>query len=179
MATRPAVWFAFLLAAASAVAIGLLAIAPDQSRIASRLADPFGDHPWPPDTAHDAVRAGMAARGEPFILRGELTGVVPDRAEFRFAIEGSPPTVQALAVTRGDNDGSFGLRWKPIEFRGTFAIRFRPAMRRPRGERSQFSRRRNWSIVTANCRLRPACRFRLIPIFNQSTCRQDAAVSRA
>ena len=119
--TRPAVWFAFLLAAASAVAIGLLAIAPDKSRLALvRLADPFGDHPWPPDTRMTLTAPEWLARGEPFVLRGELASVVPDRAEFRFAMDGGPPTVHALAVTRGDNDGSFGLRLEANRVSRTF-----------------------------------------------------------
>ena len=60
------------------------------------------------------------ARGEPFILHGKLSNVVPDRAELRLAVEGAPNVVHAMAVTRGDTMGTFGLRLEANRVSRTF-----------------------------------------------------------
>src|SRR5262245_54290428 len=72
-------------------AIILMLLAPDSGRVAvARLMDPFGDHPWPPETQVTLVAPEWLARGDPFLLHGELRGVVTDVVEFHWAIDGAP-----------------------------------------------------------------------------------------
>lgn len=103
------------LAAGLMMVAGLLVVlAPENSAVAAaRIFDPFGDHPWPPATLMTLHAPSQLARGDPFLLQGELRGVIPDRVEFRFAIDDVSPTTLALAVTGGDDLGTFGLRLEP------------------------------------------------------------------
>src|SRR5262249_25779190 len=93
-------------AAAALAAVTLLALYPEAAMTAAvRLADPFGAHPWPLQTRLDLDAPTWIARGEPFLLRGDLHGVIPDRVGFTFVLEGAPPAEQPLAITPAQ-DGS-------------------------------------------------------------------------
>lgn len=96
----------FGFVAAALAALTMLALYPEAALTAVvRLADPFGAHPWPLQTRLQLEAPTWIARGEPFLLRGELHGVIPDRVGFAFALEGAPPAEQPLAITPAD-DGS-------------------------------------------------------------------------
>src|SRR5437763_759385 len=88
------------LGLATLITVGLLALYPDAAGIAAvRLADPFGAHPWPLQTQLELTAPTWIARGDPFVLRGELHGVIPDRVSFTFALDGAPANEQPMAVT--------------------------------------------------------------------------------
>jgi hypothetical protein len=118
-------------AAIGSVVLGLVAIilmfqTPDKGRIAiARLADPFGDHAWPPETQMTIVAPQWLARGDPFMLRGELRGIVPDVVEFRWAIDGAPASLQAIPVTSDEEMGTFGVRLDPNRVPRTFRYQVR------------------------------------------------------
>jgi hypothetical protein len=107
-------------------AIVLAILAPEKSRNAvARLVDPFGNHGWPPDTQMTIIAPEWLARGEPFQLRGELRGVVPDRTEFHFAIEVAPAITLTLPVSNQDDLGSFNIRLEPNRVPRTFRYQVR------------------------------------------------------
>src|SRR5207248_6227933 len=111
---KPLVRLALLLAVAGAAALTFVVVTPEKSRTAiARVFDPFGDHVWPPDTQLSVVAPEWLARGEPFVLRGEVRGVVPERGEFRFAMDAAPVGVQLLPITGGESLGSFSARPAP------------------------------------------------------------------
>ena len=117
-----------LAAAVVAVAAALpLGIAdPHPARVAvARLLDPFGDHPWPPQTVMTLDVADWLARGEPFVLRASLTGVIPERAEFGFAVEGSSASEIPVPVTADDDGGSLAVRLEPNRVSKSFRYRVR------------------------------------------------------
>jgi hypothetical protein len=113
-------FFGFVAAATAAVT--LLALYPETAMTAAvRLADPFGAHPWPLQTRLDLEAPTWIARGEPFLLRGELHGVIPDRVGFAFALEGAPPAEQPLALTSApDGSAAVSLRLDPNRVPRTF-----------------------------------------------------------
>jgi hypothetical protein len=114
------------LAAAALVAVPLAVLFPVAAATALvRLADPFGSHPWPPQTTLTLDAPTWLARGEPFVLRGRLEGVVPERAMFGFALDGSPATEQAVAVTPGDDGGTLAVRLEPNRVPRGFRYRVR------------------------------------------------------
>ncbi len=89
------------------VAASLVAIYPAVSHTALlRLADPFGDHPWPPQTVLTVDAPSWLPRGDPFVLRGLLEGVIPERATFAFALDGAPASEMAVATA----DGTLNVR---------------------------------------------------------------------
>jgi hypothetical protein len=123
---RPARRAALALAAAALAAVPLALVFPAQARTALvRLLDPFGDHPWPPQTVLTLDAPDWLARGEPFVLRGRLSGVVPERAAFGFALDGTPATEQSVAVTPDDDGGSFVVRLEPNRVPRGFRYRVR------------------------------------------------------
>lgn len=76
--------FSLMLAATLLVADPLLA----QTALL-RLADPFGEHPWPAATRLvDLSAPQRMARGEAFVVRGQVEGVIPDDAIIRIQIAG-------------------------------------------------------------------------------------------
>ncbi|HEY1378937.1 MAG TPA: hypothetical protein VGF55_19200, partial [Gemmataceae bacterium] len=112
------------LVAALAAALPLAVLYPGAARAALvRLVDPFGDHPWPPQTVLTLEAPDWLARGEPFILRGTLDGVIPERATFGFALDGTPVTEQPVAVTADDDGGSLVVRLEPNRVPRNFRYR--------------------------------------------------------
>lgn len=108
------------------VALGLIINAPSRCSISlARIADPFGEHPWPPDTIMTVTAPEWLARGDPFILRGELSGVVPDRAELEVATESAPNQTLVLPVTEREAGGTFGIRLEPNRVSNGFRYRVR------------------------------------------------------
>src|SRR5205085_4208125 len=99
---------ALMLLAATAVATPLAALHPGAARTAlARLADPFGDHPWPPQTVLTLDAPTWIARGEPFELHGRLDGVIPERVSFAFGLDGVAPAETSVSVTpTGDTAGT-------------------------------------------------------------------------
>jgi hypothetical protein len=112
-ARQPALALAFAVGLALVAAL-LAFLAPESSGVAiARVIDPFGDHPWPPATRMTIQAPTRLASGDPFQLRGELSGVIPDRVEFRFVIDGAILTSLALAVTGDADAGAFNIRLEP------------------------------------------------------------------
>jgi hypothetical protein len=115
-----------LLAVIGAIAVALpIAFAyPGASRtVLARLFDPFGDRPWPPQTVLALEAPEWLARGEPFVVRGTLTGVIPERAIFGFAFDGGPATETPVPITAGDDAGSFVIRLEPNRVPRSFRYR--------------------------------------------------------
>ncbi len=116
---------------AAAGVCGLLVAAailadPGRARLAVlRLVDPFGGHSWPTDTQLTLHAPDRLARGDPFILRGELHGVVPPRVEFRWALADDAPALVALSVTETESGGEFGIRLEPNRVPRTFQFEVR------------------------------------------------------
>src|SRR5207244_8585511 len=109
-----------------AAALILFVLAPSRCEIAAaRLLDPFGDHAWPPDTHMTLAAPEWLARGDSFVLHGELSGVVPDRAEVRLVMEGSPESIHGLPVAADDSRGTFGIRLEPNRVPRTFRYQVR------------------------------------------------------
>jgi hypothetical protein len=114
------------LLVAVGVALPLLIGHPSASRVALvRLLDPFGDHAWPPQTVLTIEAPEWLARGEAFILRGELSGVIPERATFGFTLEGASATEQSIPVTAEDDHGWFRIRLEPNHVARNFRYRLR------------------------------------------------------
>jgi hypothetical protein len=123
---RPAGRALAAAAAAVAVALPLGIIYPAAARVAAvRLVDPFGDHPWPPQTALTVEAPDWIARGEPFVLRATLEGVIPERATFAFAIDGTPTNEQPVPVMAVEVGGSFAVRLEPNRVPRNFRYRVR------------------------------------------------------
>jgi hypothetical protein len=92
---------------------------------AVRLLDPFGDHPWPLKTVLALDAPDWLARGEPFILRGTLEGVITERITFGFGLNGSPSSEKPVPVLVGDDGGSFVVRLEPNRVPREFRYRVR------------------------------------------------------
>jgi hypothetical protein len=123
---HPLRWAVAALFGAVASAVPLLLMAPDQSRVAlTRLLDPFGSHPWPPRTELTIDGPDWLARGEPFVLRGRLSGIIPERVSFRFAVNRGPETEQSIAVAADNDGGAFVVRLEPNRVPKSFSYRVR------------------------------------------------------
>lgn len=124
---RRPVWRALLgVLAAFAAAIPLAFLAPGPARSAMvRLFDPFGAHPWPPQTVLTVDAPDWLPRGEPFVLRGRLDGVIPERGTFGFALEGAASVEQPVPVTPTDDAGVLVVRLEPNRVPRTFRYRVR------------------------------------------------------
>jgi hypothetical protein len=114
------------LALALAGAIPLVMLFPGPTRAGLvRLIDPFGDHPWPPQTVLTLDAADWLARGEPFVLHGSLSGVIPERAMFGFVLDGTAATEQPVPITPIDDGGSLVIRLEPNKIPRSFRYRVR------------------------------------------------------
>ncbi len=124
--TRPLRRGTAALAVAVVAAVPLMLLYPVAARTAVvRLLDPFGDHPWPPQTTLALDAPDWLARGEPFVLRGRLEGVIPERASFGFALDGAPATEQTVAVAPDDEGGTLTVRLEPNRVPRHFRYRVR------------------------------------------------------
>ena len=98
-------WRAFWLAGVAVMVVGLVAVVnPDRTALAlARLADPYGRHPWPTQTTVE-VREPAAfpvrhARGEPFVLKFAVRGVIPDHATVQVRLADGPVAADAVELT--------------------------------------------------------------------------------
>ncbi len=75
----------------------------------TRLADPFGNHPWPTKTTvvvlEPAKLPARVAKGKPLALRFAVRGEIPEKAILLLRPNGSGPTAELLNVTvpEGEN----------------------------------------------------------------------------
>jgi hypothetical protein len=123
---RPARRALTALAVALALAATFTLLWPSPTLTAAvRLLDPFGDHPWPLQTVLSLDAPEWLARGEPFILRGTLDGLIPERVSFGFSLDGTPPNEQPVPVLAGDTGGSFVVRLEPNRVPRGFRYRVR------------------------------------------------------
>lgn len=65
----------------------------------ARLGDPYGDHPWPPNTRLTVDAPAALPRGEAFVMSARLEGVIPDRAVLNLVLDGAPPSEQVFSLT--------------------------------------------------------------------------------
>jgi hypothetical protein len=123
---RPAgrAFAAAFVAVAAAVTLACLHPATAQTGLL-RLIDPFGDHPWPPQTMLTVEAPEWLPLGEAFVLRGGITGVIPERVTFGFALDGSSSSEQPVLVAQGDAEGSFTVRLEPNRVPRSFRFRVR------------------------------------------------------
>ena len=80
----------------------------DRTRTALvRLADPFGNHPWPTKTRVEIVvpqtRPARVPRGEPFELKFIVRGVIRDRAAVTFRILGGEEFTEEFPLAVGND----------------------------------------------------------------------------
>ena len=123
---RPARRTIAALVAAGAIALPLLITHPVSTSVALvRLLDPFGDHPWPPQTVLTIDAPDWLARGEPFLVRGTLDGVIPERAMFGFALDGTSASEQPVPILTEDGRGSLVIRLEPNRVPRNFRYRVR------------------------------------------------------
>jgi hypothetical protein len=109
---------------AAALGLTILLWQPEGVRTAlARLAHPFGSLEWPPQTrlSLEPYRPRVA-RGEPFEIRANLQGVVPERATVRFWFDGSLPSEQVHTITRSENldAGALRVRLEPLRVQKSF-----------------------------------------------------------
>ncbi len=101
-------WRAFWLttcAVAATAALGLTDTARTRTALV-RLADPFGNHPWPAKTFID-VRGPVPtrlAKGEAFDLRFAVRGVIPDRATLFVRHPGTVPSEDAIPLVPSEGN---------------------------------------------------------------------------
>jgi hypothetical protein len=123
---RPAIRVVGVVILVVAICATLAFVRPTAGRIAVlRIVDPFGDHAWPAGTLLTVDAPEWLPRGEPFVLRGELAGVIPERVTFGFALEGSSPSEQMVPVAESEGAGSFAVRLEPNRLPRTFRYRLR------------------------------------------------------
>lgn len=114
------------LALASALAVFAAGVDPLLTRLAAtRLLDPFGNHPWPPQTLLSLEAPTWLPRGEPFVLRGRVAGVIPERIQFAFGPTTGSVAEQSIAVTSDGDGGSFVIRLEANRVSHDFRYRVR------------------------------------------------------
>jgi len=116
-----------LLLLALSVALPVVWHLPHPDVGVARLFDPFGAHPWPPQTTLTVVAPGAIARGEPFELTATFAELVPDRAAFMIALDGAASIEHAYPLSAQPSGG-----------RETLHIRIEPG-RVPRSFRYKLS----------------------------------------
>jgi hypothetical protein len=105
-------WQMFWLTAMTvAVAAGLSLWKPAHAAYGVvRLADPFGEHPWPTKTLIELTAPKAkdfplrAAIGEPFDLAFTLKGVIPDQATVAVQLENGNRYEEVVPIAAGDED---------------------------------------------------------------------------
>lgn len=100
-------WKAFWIAALVMAIVTPLALL-DTGRTAlalTRLADPFGKHPWPTKTLIELLEPTVTpgnelllAKGEPFPLKFALRGVMPDHAVVSVRLSENEPTEEVVEI---------------------------------------------------------------------------------
>ncbi len=108
---------AFLaLVAAGALVVPLLLWNPGLAATSlARLADPFGGHRWPGDGQQTFLTVQFPHRigyGQKFVIRGKVTGVLPDKAAIEF--QGLSPSPQLFKIEKS-KDFSGGVLTAPID----------------------------------------------------------------
>lgn len=123
---RPLRLGAIGLVLASTLAIVAAGIDPQVPRLAAvRLLDPFGDHPWPPQTMLSLEAPTWLPRGEPFVLRGRVAGAIPERIQFAFGPTAGSIAEQSIAVTNDGDSGAFVVRLEANRVSHDFRYRVR------------------------------------------------------
>jgi hypothetical protein len=112
--------------AAAALGVALVLLFPAVALTALvRLAHPFGNEEWPPQTRlTDLTGKSRIARGEAFEVRGALAGVIPEKATVSFWFEGAPPQEQSCVVQKeGVEAGNLSLRLEAGRVQRSFRYR--------------------------------------------------------
>jgi hypothetical protein len=87
-----------------------------------RLADPFGNHTWTRIHLEDEVH--RIAQGQPFVLKGQIAGIVPGAA--RLEVEGTLKSEKSVAVkpdTKNPHAGTFVTAIDMTQQKGKFRFR--------------------------------------------------------
>ncbi len=97
--------------AIAAVALPISLFNTPRSAVAvTRLADPFGSHPWPTQTRIAILLPeefpGRIAKGEPFDLKFVVRGVIKDHATVVFRVNGGEEFEEQFPLSIG-NDGDY------------------------------------------------------------------------
>jgi hypothetical protein len=74
-----------------------------------RLLDPYAEHSWPRATQLHLTFPRRVARGQPFILRGQVQGVIPNRALVEFDGLSTGKEVKEYPITRPHKEARQGL----------------------------------------------------------------------
>ncbi|HZT82574.1 MAG TPA: hypothetical protein VFA26_20260, partial [Gemmataceae bacterium] len=117
------------LALAAAVFVLLLQPEPGLLRTAFlRLANPFGDHPWPTRTQLEIEEyRAKIGRNEPFEVRASLRGVIPETATVVFRFEGKDQIEHRCDVAHGEEPrtGRLATRLEPNRVQRSFSFQVR------------------------------------------------------
>ncbi|MFL5331179.1 MAG: hypothetical protein ACJ8C4_19990 [Gemmataceae bacterium] len=99
----------------AAIVVGPLLFQPYVGLLLTRLADPYGAHPWPPQTQLTVVAPSQLARGESFEVQVAVEGRVPDQATMLFALEGATAVEHAYPLTPQSKNGKeqFVIKLEP------------------------------------------------------------------
>jgi hypothetical protein len=91
-----------------------------------RLANPYGEHDWPKATQLDLDFRERIAIGQPFILKGAVSGVVPSKAVIEFEGLSSSREVKEYPIQKGDKEAASGTFQAKLDMtRQQHAFRFR------------------------------------------------------
>src|SRR5262245_31461430 len=121
-----------LLGLAAAIAIPPVVFAPDTVKTALiRLLAPFGTGKWPAQTAIKLLSPERTPHkhplGEPFEIRAEVSGVVPEKATLSVWFEGAPPFDQTwlIAASESGDQGLVVARLEASKIARSFRSRLR------------------------------------------------------
>jgi hypothetical protein len=108
-------WKAFWLAAlVTMIVLPLALLSVSRTGFALvRLADPFGRHPWPTRTTLELLQPHpgpdgrlMLAKGEPFVVRFVVRGVIPEQAVVSVRLASASPFNEAVPIVPAEVDAA-------------------------------------------------------------------------
>jgi hypothetical protein len=128
----------------TATAVAAFVLQPAVAGIALlRLANPFGEHDWPSATELTLHFRDRIAIGQPFVIRGEVNGVIPGKAVLEFEGLTSSREVKEYPI-KAAADGKAGAFQAKLDMtRQTHPFRFRA-----RANDATFPRRQGtWQTI--------------------------------
>jgi hypothetical protein len=91
-----------------------------------RLANPYGEHDWPKATQLALDFRQRIAIGQPFVLKGDVSGVVPGKAVIEFEGLSSSREVKEYPIQKADKEATAGTFSAKLDMtRQQYAFRFR------------------------------------------------------
>jgi hypothetical protein len=105
-----------------------------------RLADPFAEHDWPRETLIEVSYESVVPAGQPFAVRGNVSGVIPEQAVVEF--DGLAGGRQVHEIDLGRGKGAFRVSVDMSRQQGDFRFRVKA------NDAVSPARRGTWHEVT-------------------------------